>query len=93
ADPDWIGPPVESAWWSWNSQQVEYQLKRTGSPVRDTFRQPIGGGVAVQVSDDQRGTLDVDSPVYDSARQRSVFVRNGDVFLRDLRSGALTQLT
>jgi hypothetical protein len=40
ADPDWIGPPVESAWWSWNSQQVEYQLKRTGSPVRDTFRKP-----------------------------------------------------
>ena len=25
ADPDWIGPPVEKAWWSWNSQQVEYQ--------------------------------------------------------------------
>jgi len=93
ADPDWIGPPVESAWWSWNSQQVEYQLKRTGSPVRDTFRQPINGGTATQVADDQRGSLDVDAPVYDSARQRSVFVRNGDVFLRDLRSGALTQLT
>ncbi len=93
ADPDWIGPPVESAWWSWNSQQVEYQLKRSGSPVRDTFRQPVNGGVASQVADDQRGTLDVDSPVYDSARQRAVFVRNGDVFLRDLRSGALTQLT
>ncbi|MFL9583557.1 S9 family peptidase [Stenotrophomonas sp. AB1(2024)] len=93
ADPDWIGPPVESAWWSWNSQQVEYQLKRTGSPVRDTFRQPVNGGVASQVADDQRGSLDVDSPVYDSARQRSVFVRNGDVFLRDLRSGTLTQLT
>ncbi|REN20580.1 S9 family peptidase, partial [Mycobacterium tuberculosis] len=69
------------------------QLKRTGSPVRDTFRQPVAGGVAAQVGDDQRGTLDVDSPVYDSARQRSAFVRNGDVFVRDLRSGALTQLT
>jgi len=93
ADPDWIGPPVENAWWSWNSQQVEYQLKRTGSPVRDTFRQPVNGGVASQVADDQRGSLDVDNPVYDSARQRAAFVRNGDVFLRDLRSGALTQLT
>ena len=93
ADPDWIGPPVDSAWWSWNSQQVEYTLKRNGSPVRDTFRQPVSGGAAVQVADDQRGTLDVDTPVYDSSRQRSAFVRNGDVFLRDLRSGALTQLT
>lgn len=93
ADPDWIGPPVDSAWWSWNSQQVEYTLKRSGSPVRDTFRQPVSGGAAIQVADDQRGTLDVDSPVYDSRRQRSAFVRNGDVFLRDLRNGALTQLT
>ncbi len=93
ADPDWIGPPVESAWWSWNSQQVEYKLKRTGSPVRDTFRQPVAGGIAQQVADDQRGTLDVANPVFDAARQRTAFVRNGDVFVRDLRSGALTQLT
>jgi len=56
AGPDWIGPPVEKAWWSWNSQQVEYQLKRNGSPVRDTFRQPLAGGAAAQVADDQRGT-------------------------------------
>jgi dipeptidyl aminopeptidase/acylaminoacyl peptidase len=93
ADPDWIGPPVEKAWWSWNSQQVEYDLKRQGSPVRDTFRQPIDGSVAGQVADDQRGTLDVATPVYDAQRTRSVFTRNGDVFVRDLRSGALTQLT
>jgi len=93
AHPDWIGPPVEKAWWSWNSQQVEYQLKRNGSPVRDTFRQPVAGGVAAQVADDQRGTLDVAEPVYDRSRSRSAFVRNGDVFVRDLRSGALTQLT
>ena len=71
ADPDWIGPPVEKAWWSWNSQQVEYQLKRNGSPVRDTFRQPVAGGVAAQVADDQRGTLDVAEPVYDRSRSRS----------------------
>ncbi|WP_251282075.1 hypothetical protein, partial [Enterobacter hormaechei] len=77
----------------WNSQQVEYQLKRNGSPVRDTFRQPVAGGVAAQVADDQRGTLDVAEPVYDRSRSRSAFVRNGDVFVRDLRSGALTQLT
>lgn len=93
ADPDWIGPPVEKAWWSWNSQQVEYQLKRTGSAARDTFRQPVAGGPAHQVADDQRGTLDVADPVYDRTRTRSAFVRNGDVFVRDLRSGALTQLT
>lgn len=93
ADPDWIGPPVETAWWSWNGQQVEYTLKRKGSSVRDTFRQPVAGGAAVQVADDQRGTLDVAARVHDRQRQRMAFVRNGDVFVRDLRSGALSQLT
>ena len=32
-------------------------------------------------------------PVYDAQRTRMAFVRNGDVFVRDLRSGALQQIT
>ncbi|MCL7714692.1 S9 family peptidase [Stenotrophomonas mori] len=93
ADPDWIGPPVESAWWSWDSRQVEYPLKRQGSPVRDTFRQPVAGGTAAQVANDQRATLDAADRVYDRQRQRMAFVRDGNVFVRDLRSGALAQLS
>ncbi|QDI05059.1 S9 family peptidase [Xanthomonas cerealis pv. cerealis] len=93
ADPDWIGPPVEAAWWAWDGRQVQYQLKRAGSPVRDTYRQDVDGAAAQRVEDTQRSALDAADPVYDATRQRMLFVRNGDVFLRDLRSGALTQLT
>ncbi|WP_058196824.1 S9 family peptidase [Xanthomonas translucens] len=93
ADPDWIGSPVEAAWWAWDGRQVQYQLKRAGSPVRDTYRQDVDGAAAQRVEDTQRSTLDAADPVYDATRQRMLFVRNGDVFLRDLRSGALTQLT
>ncbi|AVY68358.1 S9 family peptidase [Xanthomonas translucens] len=93
ADPDWIGPPVEAAWWAWDGRQVQYQLKRAGSPVRDTYRQSVDGAAAQRVEDTQRSTLDAADPVYDARRERMLFVRNGDVFLRDLRSGALTQLT
>ncbi|MEP6908188.1 MAG: S9 family peptidase, partial [Pseudoxanthomonas sp.] len=93
ADPDWSGPSVESAWWSWDSKQVQYELKRQGSPLRDTFQQATGGGAAQRVGDTERNRLDGSRPVYDAQRQRMLFVRNGDVFLRDLRSGALNQLT
>ena len=41
ADPDWIGPPVETAWWAWDGKHVQYQLKRQGSPIRDTFTSDI----------------------------------------------------
>jgi dipeptidyl aminopeptidase/acylaminoacyl peptidase len=93
ADPDWIGPGIDNAWWQWDGQQVQYQLKRNGSPVRDTFRQPVEGGAAQRVGDTERAGLDAGNPAYDTQRQRMVFARNGDIFLRDLRSGALTQLT
>src|SRR5690606_16202459 len=93
ADPDWIGPPVESAWWAWDGRQVQYQLKREGSPIRDTYRQSVAGGAAQRVADDERNELDAAAPAYDVQRQRMAFVRNGDVFVRDLRNGALQQLT
>ena len=41
----------------------------------------------------QRARLDAGNPVYDASRQRMLLTRNGDLFVRDLRSGALTQLT
>ncbi|MEO6364736.1 MAG: S9 family peptidase, partial [Luteimonas sp.] len=40
-----------------------------------------------------RADLDAAQPVFDVQRTRMAFVRNGDVFVRDLRSGALTQFT
>ena len=93
ADPDWIGPPVENAWWAWDGRQVQYQLKREGSPIRDTYRQTLDGAAAQRVADGERGQLDAAAPAYDAQRRRMAFVRNGDVFVRDLRSGALQQLT
>ncbi len=100
ADPDWIGPPVENAWWAWDGRQVQYQLKREGSAIRDTYRQALkpapaeaGGSAAQRVADNERDHLDAAAPAYDAQRQRMAFVRNGDVFVRDLRSGALQQLT
>ena len=93
ADPDWIGPPVENAWWAWDGRQVQYQLKREGSPIRDTYRQALDGSAAQRVADGERDHLDAAAPAYDAQRQRMAFVRNGDIFVRDLRSGALQQLT
>ena len=93
ADPDWIGPAVEDAWWSWDGQHAQYTLKRDGGSIRDTFQQSIDGGVAMKLDGAARADLDAEQPVYDTQRARMAFVRNGDVFVRDLRNGALTQLT
>ena len=90
ADPDWIGPPVEQAWWSWDGQRAYYQLKRDGATIRDTWRAADRRrrGRAARRRRARRRSMPR-NPVYDAQRTRMAFVRNGDVFVRDLRSGAL----
>jgi dipeptidyl aminopeptidase/acylaminoacyl peptidase len=94
ADPDWIGAPVEDAWWAWDGQRVQYELKRDGATIRDTWQQGVDGtATAVRIDGADRANLDAANAVYDAAHARMAFVRNGDVFVRDLHGGALTQVT
>ncbi|MCM2335257.1 MAG: prolyl oligopeptidase family serine peptidase [Pseudomonas sp.] len=93
ADPDWIGSAVESAWWAWDGQRVQYTRKRDGATIRDTFEVPAAGGASTRVDGAARASLDAARPVYDATRTRMAFARNGDIFVRDLRSGALTAVT
>ena len=93
ADPAWIGPPVERAWWSWDGRQLYYPLRRDDSRIQDLYAQAVEGGAARLLDGAARADVDAADPVADPQRTRIAFVRNGDVFVRDLRNGALTQLT
>ena len=93
ADPDWIGPPVEDFWWAWSGDAAQYQLKRAGASIRDTWSVPVAGGAPVRIDGAALAGVDASAPVYDAQRARMAYVRNGDVFVRDLRIGALQQLT
>ena len=93
ADPDWIGNGVEDAWWAWDGRHVQYTVKRDDATIRDTWQAASDGSGNARVDDAARATLDAANPVYDVPHKRMAFVRNGDVFVRDLSTGALTQLT
>jgi dipeptidyl aminopeptidase/acylaminoacyl peptidase len=90
ANPDWIGNPVESAWWGWDSRQVYFKQKRNGSVLRDTYL--VAAGAPKLVDDKQLANLDSADPVYNRERTRAILLRNGDLFERDLKTGALTQI-
>ncbi|MDQ1831506.1 prolyl oligopeptidase family serine peptidase [Massilia scottii] len=91
AHPDWIGTPAETAWWSWDGKQVFYKQKRTGSQLRDIYQ--AAPGKPRLVGDAELANLDSDKVIYNRERTRSIMLRNGDLFERDLKSGALTQIT
>ena len=93
ADPDWLGPSVEQPYWALDSRTAHYQLKRDGSPVRDLYRIDSAGGTPERIEDSQLHGVDAANPVFDATRSRAAFLRNGDVFLRDLASGTLLQVT
>ena len=93
ADPDWIGPVVEDAWWRWDGQAAQFTLKRDGANIRDRWQVGIEGGAPLRIDDAALAGIDTADAVFDAANARMAFVRNGDVFVRNLDSGALTQLT
>jgi dipeptidyl aminopeptidase/acylaminoacyl peptidase len=92
ADPEWIGPPVRDAYWSADAKAVYYSLPRRGSPIVDLHRIDAVGGMDQVV--DGAAMAGADGPaVYDRSGKRAAFVRNRDIFVRDLTSGRLTQIT
>ncbi len=92
ANPDWIGPAVESPYWSADGQSIYYHLKRDGSSVRDLYRVNPDTGVPEKVSDKERAQVD-DTPIFNRQRDKAAFTRHDDVFVRDLKTGKLQQIT
>jgi dipeptidyl aminopeptidase/acylaminoacyl peptidase len=92
ADPDWMGPPVSDAYWSADAKAVYYSLKRAGSPIVDLHRIDASTGKDQVV--DAAAMANADGPaVYDRAGKRAAFIRNQDIFVRDLANGRLLQIT
>jgi len=97
ADPDWIGPGIGEAWWSWDQRQAYYIQKRKGTDIEDILALTLTAGTQPANSrlldGSARAGIDGARPVFNNQRTRMAFVRNGNVFVRDLDNGELTQLT
>ncbi|MDT8438469.1 MAG: prolyl oligopeptidase family serine peptidase [Wenzhouxiangellaceae bacterium] len=93
ADPDWIGPPVEAAWWQFDDDSYVYRAKRADSEIRDLFRIDPDSGEITRLEAAKRAAIDGSSPVFDRDRTRALSVRDGNLFLRNLADGGLKQLT
>ncbi len=93
ADPDWIGTPVQNPYWAADRKAVYYSQKRSGSPIADLHKVDLGDGKDEVVEGTAIAASDGANAVYDIAGTRAAFERNGDIFVRDLASGRLTQIT
>lgn len=94
AHPDWLGRQPEAPYWSSDGESVYFQRKREGEETRDLYRIDLEERETVRVSDRDRAGADAAGGAWDRERRRRVFVKAGDVFVRDLdRDGGLIQIT
>jgi dipeptidyl aminopeptidase/acylaminoacyl peptidase len=92
SDPDWIGAAVKDAYWSADGRAVYYSVKRSGSPIVDLHRIGLADRKDQIVEPKAMAAADARA-VFDVAGKRAAFARNGDIFVRDVASGRLTQIT
>lgn len=96
ADPEWIARSPEGAYWADDGSAVLYRRERAGdSGIDDLWRLPLDGiepAEADTVPDEQRAFV-AGGGSYDRERKRRVYEHGGDLFLRDLSTGEVTQLT
>ena len=90
--PDWIGPPVESAWWQLGEPGVAYRIKRPDSEVRDTHVISLPGGEDQIIDAAGLAAMDGPSPVISSDGALALTMANGSLLLRDLSTGSLRRL-
>ncbi|MFZ2237254.1 MAG: prolyl oligopeptidase family serine peptidase [Dokdonella sp.] len=93
ANPDWIGPPVERPYWTLDGRGIYYSLKQDGKSIRDLYRIGTDGSNAAIIDPKAMANADGANPVFDASRRYAAFIRNDDVFLRELSNGRLIQVT
>ena len=94
AHPDWLGRQPEGPYWSTDSGSAYFLRKREGEEARDLYRVDLENRQTSLVADGDRGAADAPGGYWDGERQRRVFVKAGDIFVRDLGADdGLTQLT
>ena len=92
ADPDWIGRSAESPIWSYDSSRVFFKRKRKGSEIRrwwtvELDKAPRKLSLADSANEIfARGTKNAQG-------SKEVYSHESDLFVRDLESGKINQLT
>ncbi len=104
AHPDWLGTPPEEPYWADDGRAVYFRRKRTGEDIRDLWRidlagcRPAGSRPNVpctprKVEPQDLGKADAPGGAWSQDRRRKVYAREGDIYLKDVTTGAIRQLT
>ena len=93
ADPEWMGSPVEAAWWQLDGSAVIYRIKRDGADIRDLRKIDLAAGADRALDYADHAGIDGPDPVFHARTGRAAFIRDGNLFVRDPEAALPRQLT
>ncbi|GGB47170.1 prolyl oligopeptidase family serine peptidase [Shewanella inventionis] len=93
ANPDWMGILAQGAYWSDDSQSVYFSRQAHQSPVRDYYQQSLSAGEANQLDLSLLHLADQQHGVINQAKSKKAFIYQGNVFIKDLQTGDVAQIT
>ncbi len=92
-DPAWVARSPEGAYWADDGESVYFRRQREGSDLRDLYRVGLDGGDPALIPDDELASVDVSNGDWSRDRSLKVYVRDGDLFIKDVAAGTERQLT
>ncbi|MDN7126583.1 S9 family peptidase [Pseudidiomarina sp. 1APR75-33.1] len=93
SDQDWVARSPSSAYWLLDGTGVLYQQKRENSVISDWFHLPLDKENAHKVPVDRLHNYAYSDGVYNDDRSLLAYSFEGNVFVRDMESGDVRQLT
>jgi len=89
-DPDWIGPPVESAWWLLDGSGYIFKTKTAGSVVRELSHYNTRNGSIEKLTGADLLTIDGPDPIFNRDATLALSIVEGSLVVRELGEGATT---
>ncbi|HET6654856.1 MAG TPA: DPP IV N-terminal domain-containing protein, partial [Gammaproteobacteria bacterium] len=93
ANPDWISVPALNPYWSADGHKVYFEKQPHGSSVETLYVIDASGGDAHKVDLSDWSATGSNRAVYNRALTRQAWVAHGDLFVRNLQNGHITQIT
>ncbi len=93
AHPDWLGRQPERAFWNGDSKSIVYAQKQQGNELRDLYVQAVNSQSASQVALNKLHTVGAKNAVYSTDKKQQAYAFEGNIFVKNLSSGQITQIT
>src|SRR5690349_17507365 len=92
-DPKWIGVSPSNVYWSEDSKQLYFNWNPQRNPGDSLYVITLASRVPQQVTPAVRRSLGAAVGEYNKSRTRKTYEKNGDLFLLDVASGKVVQVT